>query len=260
MSKATGIWSARAARFIRAYIYRYWFLIVLVTLVVGISRVSWNYWPAVPSPVHRHMVHRPPPPDVVHRVLPRDPAKDSLNGDFYYLVNILFVPLQTLLLLIGGAVALRTLSQNNKFKQHDVESSCVRDYIAIEKRLLEASGDRKKLEGAIRAYWMLMVYEYYWWRRDLLSRGLFTIWCEFRVQQFRHRPTYVTTPARSGQELPLTEFMEGYEYCKSEKVFPSSSGFEDLMTFLIQRAALKDIPKLKWHDIEHYRQRWDHDF
>jgi hypothetical protein len=250
----------RALLFLAAYISRFWPWILVVVFALGISEASWKYWPPAPSPTHRHMVHRPPPPDVVHRVFPKDSAKDSRNGDFYYLVNILFVPLQTVLLLIGGLVALRTLNQSHKFKQHDVETNCVRDYIAIEKRLLEATGDRKKLEGAVRAYWMLMVYEYYWWRRGLLSRGLFTIWCEFRVQQFRKPPTYVTTPAPTGAELPLTHFSEGYEYCKSVNVFPSPSGFEDLMKFLIDRAGNRNIQKLKWRDIEYYRYRWDDEF
>src|ERR1700679_1937958 len=92
----------RTLLFLAAYIFRFWPLILVVFVALGISRLSWKYWPPVPPPTHRHMVHRPPPPDVVHRILPRDATKDSRNGDFYYLVNVLGVPFQTLLLFIGG--------------------------------------------------------------------------------------------------------------------------------------------------------------
>jgi hypothetical protein len=237
MSISAENWVVRTAHLAAAHIHRCRFLIlagVLVAIVVGLS---WLYWP----------------PDVVHRLLPRN-KPDTPNGDSYYLVNIIFVPLQTFLLLVGGLYAGRTLSQNHKFKQHDVEARCIADYLALEQRLADAGRDNAKIENAVRAYWVLMLYEYYWWRHDLLSRELFTNWCEFRVQRFCKNPEYRFTPPalRSTQTLPFTNYQDGYEYFKKQKVFPSPSKFDDLMQSLIDRA--KDgTTTLRWPDIERYR-------
>jgi hypothetical protein len=253
-------WIMTGMRTAVAHVYRYLARIALVVLVVGVLDFCWKYWPEVPKPAraHRHWVHRPkpatpPPPDVIHRLLPRE--GDTRNADFYYLVNIIFVPLQTLILLVGGTIALWTLSQNHKFKQHDVEATCIKDYLAIEQQLIDAGHDNAKIESAARAYWVLMLYEYYWWSQDLLSRDLFANWCEFRVQRFRNNPVYAFAAPPQGTALNFTNYREGYEHFKRTKVFPSPSRFDDLMLALIDRAA-KGTPNLRWYEIERYRHGW----
>jgi len=237
-------WGARPILLSADYIRRRKFRIITASaLLAGISGLSWYYWPAVPK--------------LMHRVLPKAPS-DTPNADFYYLVNILFVPLQTFLLLIGGAYAWRTLRQSHKFKQHDVEARCITDYLALEQRLAEAGRDNEEIESAVRAYWTLMLYEYYWWRHDLLSRDLFTNWCEFRAQRFHKNAEYRFTPLPPGstQTLPFTDYRDGYAYFKGQKVYPGPSRFDDLMQSLIDRATA-GATTVRWSDIEQYRRGKD---
>jgi hypothetical protein len=211
-----------------AYSHRYGAPISSFLLVAGIFAFALRYLNANPE-------NGLLPGDLVEQTLPKN-AADTRNANLYYLANIIFVPLQTFLLLIGGLYAWRTLSQNRKFKQHDVESVCIRDYLAIAKQLADAGSDRQKIEVAIRAYWILMVYEYYWWHRGLLSRDLFAVWCEFRVQHFRKNPTYAFATQPSDDPFKFKDYREGYAFCKSEKVFRSPSKFDDLMLALMERA------------------------
>jgi hypothetical protein len=236
-----------AGRYLIAFISRRWLGIVLVIAVGFIGAEAWTHWPPIPKPVHRHMIHRPPAADVLHRISPLDKAHDSRNGDYYYIVNILFVPLQTVLLLLGGLAAYHTLRQSHHFKQHDVEANCVRDYLEIERQLIEANDD-KKLARAIRSYWVLMLYEYYWWRKDLISRELFANWCEFRIQRFRKNEKY----SFSSPNQNLENYVKGYEYHRKEKTFPSPSRFDDLMTYLMNQAT-NQRENLNWNDIERFR-------
>jgi hypothetical protein len=254
-------WTMMGLRILVAHAYRYWYLVGLLISVAAISYFTCKYWPEVPKPApvrvhYHHVVHpKPPPPpppptpDVVHRLLPRE--SDTRNADFYYLINIIFVPLQTMILLIGGGFALWTLSQNHKFKQHDVEAKCIEDYLAIEQQLIDAGNDAAKIVSAVRAYWILMLYEYYWWRQGLLSRDLFANWCEFRVQRFEKKPDYAF--GTQGTRLPFKNYLEGYAYFKNEKVFRSPSLFDDLMLALIDRAGKKVDKRLQWFEIERYR-------
>ena len=230
-----------------AYSHRYSALISWFLLVAGIFALALRYLNANPE-------NSLLPGDLVEQLLPKN-AADTRNANLYYLANIIFVPLQTFLLLIGGLYAWRTLSQNRKFKQHDVESACIRDYLAIEKQLADAGSDRQKIEAAVRAYWILMVYEYYWWHRGLLSRDLFAIWCEFRVQRFRNNPTYAFGTQPAENPLQFKNYREGYVFCKSEKVFRSPSKFDDLMLALTERAN-SQADNLRWHEIEQYRHGW----
>jgi hypothetical protein len=150
-----------------------------------------------------------------------DPQKpDTEHATAYYAVNVVFVPFQTVLLLVAGFYAWRTLRQNHKFKQHDVEAACVRDYIAIERQLEDAKGDAAKVKAAVRAYWVLIVYEYYWWQRGLISRELFATWYEFRVQKFRDPPAY--TIIAQNERATFTNYKQGFEFCKSEQGIPQS--------------------------------------
>lgn len=178
---------------------------------------------------------------------------DTQHATYYYAVNVIVLPLQTLLLLVAGLYGWWTLNQNRKFKQHDVEATCVRDYVALEERLESAKTDTAKFVAAVRAYWTLMVYEYYWWREGLISREIFAIWCEFRMQRFRGGAADIFG---ANAAAPFTDYTSAYRYCKDQKVFRSPSRFIDLMEYLIDRSATKS--SLSWPEIERFRHGWHH--
>lgn len=235
-------------RYAFAGLFRYWPGIIGILFAAGFSYFSWLYWPAAHKPHHHHVLFRPVSPDVVHRVFPRDATKDTRNGDYYYLVNMLFIPLQTGLLLLAGFAGFRTLRQGHHFKQYDVEAACIRDYLEIERQISQA-GTEQDFTSAVRSYWVLMLYEYYWWRKDLLSRELFANWCQFRVQRFRTNANY----ALPGTGTPsFRTYRQGYEHFRTQKVFPSPSRFDDLMTALMDRATT-GAGDLNWKDIERFR-------
>lgn len=236
-----GRWSQGMLRMIAAFWHRYGYCTFYLVILAGVGMLGWVLW-------QDHVIG-----DLLTKA-----NSDSEHANDYYFVNIVFLPFQAFLLLVGGLYAAWTLSQNHKFKQHDVEAMCVRDYVAIEQRLEAAQGDGPRTVGAIRAYWTLMVYEYYWWRRGLISRGLFTIWCEFRVQRFRDNTPYTfaaDTFDANNAAAPFPDYQTGFAYCKSKKVFRSPSRFEDLMLYLKQRAH-DDLDNLQWHEIERFRHGW----
>jgi hypothetical protein len=234
------------ARHVVAGYYRYRRPVALIGVSLAvIFFATWYFLPPAPTPLHRHMIY-PSERDFLHRVFPRD-RHDTRHADFYYLVSFLFIPAQTALLLIGGFAAYWTLRQGHRFKQYDVEENCVRDYLEVERQLEEADDD-KEVGQAIRSYWVLMLYEYYWWRKDLISRELFTNWCEFRVHRFRKNEPYPLRVANA----ELENYRKGYEYHRTKKTFPSPSRFDDLITFLMDRAA-KGVDDLDWKDIEPFR-------
>ena len=247
-AKTAGKFLMISFRYAVACLHRYKLAILVAVLLSGLSVTTWYYWPPVPKPLHRHMI-RPARPDVVHRLLPRD-NKDTRNGDFYYLANILFIPLQTMLLLVGGAAGFWTLRQGHRFKQYDVEANCIKEYLAIEEQLAEA--DNSKIFRAARSYWVLMLYEYYWWRKDLISRELFANWCEFRVHRFRRNAVYTFNAATTGVQPSFSTYRQGYTHFRDEKVFPSPSRFNDLMEELMRRANARE-DNLTWKDIERFR-------
>jgi hypothetical protein len=149
--------------------------------------------------------------------------------------------------VIGGLVARRTLGQSHKFKQYDVESSCIREYLAIENQLAVATGNGE-VTRALRQYWVLMLYEYYWWRLDLLSRAIFTNWCEFRRQRFAKNETFA---AGQGTALPFDSYLAAYFYFRRLKVFPKRGPFDKLMRHLIRH---RHRPQpLTWYEIEYFR-------
>jgi hypothetical protein len=197
-------WTVQTRPMVAAFFHRYGYLIFYILALAGIFSLGWKLWRyyAVGDLFHKN-------------------KQDTQHATDYYAVNVIFLPLQTLLLVLASLVGGWTLIQNRKFKQHDVEATCVRDYLALEDRLENAGGDGPKLVAAIRAYWTLMVYEYYWWRRGLLSHGVFTIWCEFRVQRFRDDPAYKFNPDAFGAGVnpPFTNYRGGFEFCKTKKVF-----------------------------------------
>jgi hypothetical protein len=237
-------WEANQRPIAVAYVRRYGHVSFYVLALVVIAALGWIFW----------QYH------VVSDLLKVD-SKDTPHANDYYAVNVLVLPMQTVLLLVASVYGAWTLNQNRKFKQHDVEATCVRDYVAIEDRLANTTGDGAKTVAAVRAYWTLMVYEYYWWRRGLISRGLFTIWCEFRVQRFRGNPDYTFTPDTfgAGQQPPFTKYKGGFEFCKTSKVFRSPSAFEDLMRYLIDRAT-NNLDNLQWYEIERFRHKWHQGF
>jgi hypothetical protein len=240
-----------AKRRMVAYSQRYGFLIFWFLLASALFASALIYLKANPQ-------NSLLPAALVHRLFPKN-VMDSWNANLYYLANIVLLPLQSFFLLIGGLYAWRTLSQNRKFKQHEVEASCIRDYLAIERQLAEAGNDRQKIETAVRAYWILMIYEYYWWRHGLLSRDLFAVWCEFRVQHFRKNPRYAFGAPNPGNPLQFTTYREGYNFCKTEKVFRAPSKFDTLMLTLMERAN-SNTDDLRWHHIERFRHGWSEVF
>jgi hypothetical protein len=257
MSTSTKNRFVRTVHYVAAWIYRFGFRTLVGAAVFAIIvGLPVYYWPAAPKPVHYHREIRHWSPDVVHRLLPKAQS-DTGNADYYYVVNILFVPVQTFLLFFGGLYAWRTLSQSHKFKQHDIETRCIAEYLALEQRLADAGHDNAKIESAVRAYWILMLYEYYWWRHDLLSRELFANWCEFRAQRFQINQPYGFTQPRPGSKetVPFTTYQDGYTYFKKAKVFPSPSKFDSLMQSLIDRPAA--AKSLRWIEIERYRHGKD---
>jgi hypothetical protein len=230
--------TTRSGRMTLALFYRYGFLALCILVLASIAAFCWLLW--------RY--------DALTSLLTRN-WKDTEHANEYYAVNVLSLPIQTLLLLLASVVGAWTLRQNRKFKQHDVEAACVRDYVAIEKRLEDADS-AVKMEGAVRAYWTLQVYEYNWWRRGLISRELFTIWSEFRVQRFGLNPDF---PSKAGQTARFEKYRDGFEFCKTTKVFQSNSTFEKLMDYLISRAD-KQRKNLRWHNIERFRHGWRQPF
>lgn len=230
---------AKRASVVSAYVHRYYYLMfyfVAIASVLVPCRIFWAN-PAITN-------------------LFATQGTDTSHATLYYAMTIIFLPLQTLLVLVGGAYGWQALRQNRRFKQHEVEASCVRDYVAIDQRFEQAASDGDKIKEAVRAYWALIVYEYYWWRRGLVSRTLFTIWCEFHVQKFRKNAPYKFLP---DETPPFRSFREGFDFCRSNSVFSHPSVFDDLMQYLIKRAD-NNLENLQWYDIEHYRRGWRRHF
>lgn len=246
----------RAWRVVRrpvAHLFRHSGLILLILVVLGGIAIGWHYWPRIHHQAERHgLLFRPAhaPPNAVHRLFPRNADKNSPNEDFYYLVNILFVPTQTILVLLAGFFGWRSLSQGHKFKQHDVEVRCIKDYLDIEQQLAKACTNDEVI-SAVRQDWVLMLYEYYWWRQDLVSRDLFTNWCEFRRQRFAKNEAY---PDKRDAPLGFNNYIGGYIRFRKDKIFPRDSGFDHLMRHLISRR--NSNTPVTWHEIEHFRYRW----
>jgi len=100
-----------------------------------------------------------------------------------------------------------------------------------------------------------MIYEFYWWRRGLLSRGLFLICSEFREREFRENKSYY--PAQhnfAGTQPPFGTFVEGYTFCRNNNVFRSDSHFVNLMNYLLKRSR-QPQRRLWWFQIERFRHR-----
>jgi hypothetical protein len=242
----------RMARMLVAHFLRHLVPLSLLAVVVSALAIGSHFWPRIH---HQAEPHRPmfrpthPPPNALHRFFPRN-DKNSPNEDFYYLVNIFFLPTQTMLVLIAGVFGWRTLSQGHKFKQHDVEARCIKDYLEIEQQLTKARTN-DELISAVREDWVLMLYEFYWWRQNLLSRELFTNWCEFRRQRFAKNEAYLD---KGGTPLEFTNYISGYNHFRTEKVFPRDSRFDYLMRYLISRR--KSKKPVTWYEIEHFRHGW----
>jgi hypothetical protein len=222
--------------------------VVLFICAVAIVASYFAHWMLHQHPV-AHPLYRPPEANAFDRSFSRE-TKDSPNGDLYYLVNIFFIPFQTVLVVIGGFVAWRTLGQGHKFKQYDVESNCIKEYLSIEEELAKATTNEQRVR-AWRQYWVLMLYEYYWWRQDLLSRAIFTNWCEFRRQRFGKMEPFTKI---DGGALPFQSYLGGYTYFRRRKVFPRGGPFDKLMKYLI-RERDRDSP-ITWFEIEHFRHGW----
>jgi hypothetical protein len=133
-------------------------------------------------------------------------------------------------------------------------------YMAVQKQLQDAENDYKKVEAAIRAYWLLMVYEFYWWRRGMISRRLFLAWAEFREQEFRRNLSYfhpVPTPpagATAPTPPPFENFIQGFTYCKDHNVIRAGTHFVRFMNYLYDRSQRPERP-LHWFHIERFRHR-----
>jgi hypothetical protein len=185
--------------------------------------------------------------DFMHHLFSKQ-DNDTEHATWYYAVNVLFLPLQTLLLVVGGVYALLTLRQSSRFKQHDVEASCVNEYIAAERRMHEATTEAE-MKAAARAYWALVVYEYHWWRQGLISRELFTVWSAYHMQKLKPNAPGFT-------KLSTCNIQKSFELAKEAEVFRSPSSFERLIRYLIARAGDAKAGDLKWHHIERFRHRW----
>lgn len=173
---------------------------------------------------------------------------DSEHATWYYAVNVIFLPLQTALLVIGGFYAWLTLRQSSRFKQHDAEARCVSDYVVVEQKM-HAAQNEAEMKTAARAYWTLIIYEYHWWRRGLISRELFTVWMAFHMQKFGpNAPVYTN--------LRTWTLLRSFKSAKRDKVFRTPSSFERLMRYLIARANDAEPTDLKWHHIERFRHGW----
>jgi hypothetical protein len=186
--------------------------------------------------------------------------RDTEHANLNYVITIICLPLQSLLLLIAGLYGWRTLRQNHEFKQRDVEQQCVTDYMAVQKQIQDAGNDQKKVEAAIRAYWVLMVYEFYWWRRGLISRRLFLSWAEFREKEFRRNLSYFhpaptpPTGAAAPTPRPFENFIQGFTYCQDHNVIRKGTDFVRFMNYLHDRSRGPERP-LYWFHIERFRHR-----
>lgn len=146
--------------------------------------------------------------------------------------------------------------QNLEFKQRDVERQFVTDFMDVHRQIAEAGTDYKKLEAAVRAYWILMICEFYWWRRGLISRRLFLIWTEFREQEFRKNLPYFPAPTAAAGATPpqFNDCFGGFTYCKDHHVFRKGSHFVKFMNYLHSRSQGPERP-LRWFQIERFRHR-----
>jgi hypothetical protein len=185
-----------------------------------------------------------------------DSSHDSSHANLYYVVTIVCLPLQTLLLLIAGLYAWRTLRQNLQFKQRDVEQQCVDDYLAIHEQMREAATDTDKIEASVRKYWIHMIYEFYWWRRGLISSRLYRIWTEFREREFRTNLSYypVGHVFPPNQASPIKTFVDGYEFCRNNYVFRKNTDFVKFMDYLLERSK-KPERHLWWFQLEPFRHQ-----
>jgi len=235
---------AKGMVFLLAVIYRYGVAgIILVAGLALVAGVLWAFWFKLGAP----------------DFLTAD-KRDTEHANLNYVVTIICLPLQSFLLLIAGLYGWRTLRQNLEFKQRDVEQQCVTDYIAVQKQLQDAENDHKKVEAAIRTYWLLMVYEFYWWRRGMISRRLFLAWAEFREQEFRRNLSYFhpapTSPtgATAPTPPPFENFIQGFTYCKDHNVIRTGTHFVRFMNYLHDRSQRPERP-LYWFHIERFRHR-----
>ena len=124
---------AKRASVVSAYVHRYYYLMfyfVAIASVLVPCRIFWAN-PAITN-------------------LFATQGTDTSHATLYYAVTIIFLPLQTLLVLVGGTYGWQALRQNRRFKQHEVEASCVRDYVAIDQRFEQAAGDSEKIRGGPR--------------------------------------------------------------------------------------------------------------
>jgi hypothetical protein len=225
-----GKWIFRQIRHGIAWCRRYGAASLVILFIAGVGITCWWY--------------RCELSDFLHHLL-RKQQPDTEHATWYYAVNVIFLPLQTALLVIGGFYALLTLRQSSRFKQHDVEARCVSEYMAVERKMHEATNEIQ-MKAAARAYWTLIVYEYHWWRQGLISRELFTVWSAFHMQKLkRDAPGYT--------KLPTWNLRRSFRFARRDKVFRSPSSFRRLIRHLIARADA-DAGNLKWHQIERFRR------
>lgn len=226
-------WSVAQVRHGLAWGHRWGMATVFLAGVATIPIVCWLYQGELSTELHALLTKQ---------------EMDTQHATWYYAVNVIFLPLQTLLLVIGGIYAWVTLRQSSRFKQHDAESRCVSEYVAVEQKM-HAAQTEAEMKAAARAYWTLIIYEYHWWRRGLISRELFTVWMAFHIQKFApNAPRYTNLPAWS--------LLRSFKFAKRDRVFRTPSSFEQLMRYLIARARDTDAADLKWHQIERFRHGW----
>lgn len=228
-------WIMKWIGMLAAYVSRYGIVTAFFVLVASACWLAWKFgWPEISGDLL-----------VPNKTVPN---QETPHATEYYAFNVIFLPLQTLLLFVASIYGWWTLRQNRRFKQHDVEARCISDYLTFEQRL-HKTHDEKEFIANVRAYWTLILYEYYWWKSGLISRKLFTIWCEFRVQRFRDNPKYEFAATMNPT---LHDYRGAFKFCRKNKVFRSRSGFTSLMAYLIKRAKDKR-ENLHWSEIERFR-------
>jgi hypothetical protein len=172
--------------------------------------------------------------------------KDNDLTSLYNVVNVIFLPLQTFLLVLAGTIAYRTYFKAAEFKQRDIESDCVKRYDEIE---AFKHSDEFQILSYMRRYWSHQIHQYYMWSRRLISDQLYMTWLEGRRIDFRRNETYLL---RAAEDHGIIDYKTGFEYLVSQGHFRGNEKFVVLVR-AIEALADGDTPLFGARELPRYR-------
>ncbi|MBV8777954.1 MAG: hypothetical protein JO032_17835 [Alphaproteobacteria bacterium] len=158
---------------------------------------------------------------------------NDLNS-LYDVVNVVFLPLQTWLLIFAGIVAYRTYLNGREFKQRDIEAECVRRYEEIE-HLRQSPEFNLDPLPYVKRYWSHQIHQYYMWNRNLISNELYMIWLQGRWLNFLQNENF-----GDPQNNTVIDYRSGFEYLRAQEHFLGNETFVRLMSEIAGRAMRGD--------------------